>query len=149
MNKEKKNLKEVKSKNKKDVVSKEKSIKDKVNELTSDLDLLTKPIKVESIIDETKPVTKVDDNSVKWLEEEIDRLVAENKKFEQELMKHSLKVNNPNSNIVDNDIQNKIIKIYKELYNNLNGLNESGVSWKDVKIEYLLNKFRVEFPFIR
>ena len=85
MNKEKKNLKEVKSKNKKDVVSKEKSIKDKVNELTSDLDLLTKPIKVESIIDETKPVTKVDDNSVKWLEEEIDRLVAENKKFENRI----------------------------------------------------------------
>lgn len=126
-------------------------IENKVKDLTKDLDEI---LDVEELSIKKKsvdtPIKKTDSD---WLKEEFDRLVEENKRFEAELIELRNRSSNSDGNVdfdAESLIQIKlsIKNIYNELRNNLSGNNPSNQSWENVKIRYLLERFRGLFDFL-
>ncbi len=140
-----------KSTTKRTVTPKVKSeIKSKVDDLTKDLDEILDVTEVAVKPKTTKKDNKVVEKSNTWLKEEFDRLVEENKKFEQELIELRKQVSDVGVNDSAELAHTKLAikNIYEELMSNFTGRNPGGVPWVDVKIKYLLDKFELMFEFL-
>jgi len=128
-------------------------IKQKIDLLTADLDDITsnKTKKVEEVKEESSEVAKKVGNA--WLEEQIEGLTAEVAEYERKYLEMKAdyeKLFQSKSNQTSNpNVNDKIIQLYRELFDNYNGRNATGQRWENVRIEYLLKKLKTDFNFIK
>lgn len=128
-------------------------IKQKIDLLTADLDDITsnKTKKVEDVKDESSEVAKKVGNA--WLEEQIEGLTAEVAEYERKYLEmkadYEKLFQSKSNQTSDPNVNDKIIRLYRELSDNYNGRNALGKRWENVRIEYLLNKLKTDFDFIK
>lgn len=129
-------------------------IKQKIDLLTADLDDITsnKTKKVEEVkVEESTEKPKQAGNA--WLEEQIDGLTAEVAEYERKYLEmkadYDKLFQSKSNQTSDPNVNAKIIQLYRELADNYNGRNATGKRWENVKIEYLLNKLKTAFDFIK
>ena len=133
-------------------------LNEKVELLTADLDdIISDKTKKDTVV-ETKKDIKTKKVGVEWLEEQIEGLTKEVADYEEKYLKLKNKHDELllNKDIkpqqitkqVDPNIKKKIISIYNELLNSYTGKNPSNKKWTNVRIDYLLNKFKDTFDFI-
>lgn len=128
-------------------------IKQKIDLLTADLDDITsnKTKKVEEAKEKSSEVAKKVGNA--WLEEQIEGLTAEVAKYERKYLEmkadYEKLFQSKLNQTSDPNVNDKIIQLYRELADNYNGRNATGTRWENVKIEYLLNKLKTDFNFIK
>lgn len=128
-------------------------IKQKIDLLTADLDDITsnKTKKVEEAKEKSSEVTKKVGNA--WLEEQIEGLTAEVAKYERKYLEmkadYEKLFQSKSNQTPDPNVNDKIIQLYRELADNYYGRNATGQRWENVRIEYLLNKLKTDFNFIK
>lgn len=127
-------------------------IKQKIDLLTADLDDITsnKTKKVEEVKGESEVAKKVGNA---WLEEQIEGLTAEVAEYERKYLEmkadYEKLFQSKSNQTSDPNVNDKIIRLYRELSDNYNGRNALGKRWENVRIEYLLNKLKTDFDFIK
>lgn len=129
-------------------------IKQKIDLLTADLDDITsnKTKKVEEVkVGESTEKPKQAGNA--WLEEQIEGLTAEVAEYERKYLEmkadYEKLFQSKSNQTSDPNVNDKIIRLYRELSDNYNGRNALGKRWENVRIEYLLNKLKTDFDFIK
>lgn len=137
-----------------------KEIDEKVNEITSDIDEFLNE-KNKPQIKQSSSKTTSNDDTIKWLQEQIEGLTKLNEEYENKYIDMKSKydklyeqMNSGQSNQknVSNDeflkLKKGILAIYNELVSNYTGNNNTGKKWEQVKIKYLLDKFKKNFNFV-
>lgn len=128
-------------------------IKQKIDLLTADLDDITsnKTKKVEEAKEKSSEVTQKVGNA--WLEEQIEGLTAEVAKYERKYLEmkadYEKLLQSKLNQTSDPNVNDKIIQLYRELADNYNGRNATRQRWENVRIDYLLNKLKTDFDFIK
>jgi hypothetical protein len=128
-------------------------IKQKIDLLTADLDDITsnKTKKVEEAKEKSSEVAKKVGNA--WLEEQIEGLTAEVAKYERKYLEmkadYEKLLQSKLNQTSDPNVNDKIIQLYRELADNYNGRNATRQRWENVRIDYLLNKLKTNFDFIK
>jgi hypothetical protein len=123
---------------------KEEVAKSKVNSLLKDV--LPKKEKEVDVIEEVEQK-----KGNEWLEEQVDALTKENEQLKIDLQKAFADINKireSGGSVEADELKAGIVKIFKDLEDNLLGRNPNRTQYLKADIKILLNKFLATFPFM-
>jgi len=109
-------------------------------------------------ITKTKEKTKENKESIEWLQEQVSILTEANETLTKEAVQakndykkifeeHQKIKNNPAA--ANQGIQQKVVKLFVELQNNLLGINKERTKWEMAKIRVVLTQMVQLFPFLQ
>jgi len=151
------------------VLDKDTIAKEKVSQILED---------VQPLINEAKSVTNpettekkevvenqadlldqaVTENNSEWLKEQFQKLTEQNKilsddnvrlKDDYKKLLQQIQSGKSPVNVDDSELKSSVTKLFLEFYGNLLGKNPQKTPYKDVKLEHVVKKFILFFPFLQ